>query len=67
MVAIRKDGHLNNGDIMAKAKGTFGVNNFRGNRKKGRTSISKRRKTVKFSTMNKSKKRSWKEYRGQGK
>ena len=52
---------------MAKAKGNFGVNNFRGNRKKGKTSISKRRKTVKFSTMNKSKKRGWKEYRGQGK
>lgn len=65
-MAIRKGGHLNNGDIMAK-KGNFGVNTFRGNRKKGKTSQSKRRKSVKFSTMNKSKKRSWKQYRGQGK
>ena len=51
---------------MAK-KGTFGVNTFRGNKKAGKTSISKRKRTVKFSTMNKSKKRSWKNYRGQGK
>ena len=52
---------------MAKAKGTFGVNNFRGNKRAGKTSISKRKKSVKFSTMNKSKKRSWKAYNGQGK
>ena len=50
---------------MAK-KATFGVNTFRGNKKKGKTSQSKRRKSVKFSTMNKSKKRNWKAYRGQG-
>ena len=51
---------------MAK-KATFGVNTFRGKSKPGKTSISKRRRTAKFSTMNKSKKRSWKAYRGQGK
>lgn len=50
---------------MAKAK-AFGVNTFRGNKRSGKTSISKRKKSVKFSTMNKSKKRSWKAYAGQG-
>ena len=50
---------------MAK-KATFGVNTFRGNKKAGKTSISKRKRTAKFSTMNKSKKRNWKAYRGQG-
>jgi hypothetical protein len=49
---------------MAK-KATTGVNNYRGG-SKGKTSISKRKKTAKFSTMNKSKKRSWKAYNGQG-
>lgn len=51
---------------MAK-KAVFGVSTFRGNKASGKTSISKRRRTAKFSTMNKSRKRSWKAYRGQGK
>lgn len=32
-----------------------------------KTSQSKRKRSVKFGSMNKSKKRSWKEYNGQGK
>lgn len=50
---------------MAK-KATMGVSNYRGKGASGKTSISKRKRTVKFSTMNKSQKLSWKAYRGQG-
>lgn len=50
---------------MAK-KAMLGTSNFRGKKRPGKTSISKRRRSTKFSTMNKSKKRSWKQYRGQG-
>jgi hypothetical protein len=50
---------------MAK-KAVFGTTNFRGNKAPGKTSVSKKRRSVKFSTMNKSRKRSWKAYRGQG-
>jgi len=49
---------------MAKS---MGLSIYRGKSSRGKTSISKRRRTTKFSTMNKSKKRSWKAYRGQGK
>jgi hypothetical protein len=49
------------------AKALMGANSYRGKSSKGKTSISKRRRTTKFSTMNKSKKRSWKAYVGQGK
>lgn len=48
------------------AKKVFGVNTFVGKKRPGKTSISKRKKSVKFSTMNKSRKRNWKQYRGQG-
>ena len=46
-------------------KGIFGTSLYtRGKPKK--TSQGKRKRMVKFSSMNKSKKRSWKAYRGQG-
>lgn len=48
------------------AKATMGVSNYRGKSSRGKTSISKRKRTAKFSTMNKSRKRSWKAYNGQG-
>lgn len=50
---------------MAK-KSSFGTSDYRGKSGRGKTSISSRKRTVKFSTMNKSKKRSWKAYSGQG-
>ena len=46
-------------------KGLFGVSLYRGAIKK-KTSQGKRKKKIKKSSMNKSKKLSWKAYRGQG-
>ena len=46
-------------------KGLFGVSLYRGGIKK-KTSQGKRKKKIKKSSMNKSKKLSWKAYRGQG-
>jgi len=49
---------------MAKQK--FGVTAIREPSKPGKTSISTRKRSVKKSSMNKHKKRSWKAYNGQG-
>lgn len=49
---------------MASNKGTKVSFSYR---KKGKTSIGKRAKSIKYSTMNKHKRRNFKAYRGQGK
>lgn len=57
---------------MAKAKNSGGGSSNKGakvsfsDNKKGKTTIGKKHTSIKFSTMNKRKRRSYKAYRGQG-